>query len=54
MIVCLAYNQTVAHYGTMLRYAAIRVNLSLSTQELNYIKGFPIMDNWELFIETEV
>ena len=47
-------NQTLAYYGTRLRYVAIRVNLSLSTQELNYIKGFPVMDQWELFLNEQV
>jgi len=48
------YNRTFSYYGTKLRYAALRVNLSLSTQELNYVKGFPVMDSWESFVNDEV
>ena len=42
------------YYGSMLRYASVAVNLSLSTQELNYVKGFPVMDSWESFVNREV
>jgi hypothetical protein len=51
---CSAYNRTFSYYGTKLRYAAVRINLSLSTQELNYIKGFPVMDSWESFVKDQV
>lgn len=50
----LAVNETLGSYGTKLRYAAVRVNLSLSTQELSYTVGLPVMHEWEEFINAQV
>ena len=44
----------LAYYGTKLRYAAIRVNLTLSKNELEFSTGLPIMDDWEEFLDAEV
>ncbi len=42
------------YYGSRLRYAGIRVNLSLSEQELAYEEGLAVMANWEDFFNNEV
>ena len=54
LIFFLLVNTTLAYYGTKLRYAAIRVNLSLSTQELGFQQGLPVMDAWEDFFNDQV
>ena len=53
-ILSLNYYTTAGFYGTRLRYAAIRVNLTLATSGLNYVRGLPIRDKWEQFVTNEV
>jgi hypothetical protein len=37
-------------YGNKLRYAAIRVNLTLNSHTQNYVEGLPIMNMWEDYL----
>ncbi|XP_064642212.1 uncharacterized protein LOC135496681 [Lineus longissimus] len=37
-------------YGNKLRYAAVRVNLTLNSYTQNYVEGLPIMNKWESYL----
>ena len=41
-------------YGTKLRYAGIKFNLTLPSQDLGYQRGLKIYNYWEAFINKQV
>ncbi|CAD5119818.1 DgyrCDS8401 [Dimorphilus gyrociliatus] len=50
----LEQNASDIFYGTKLRFAGIRVNLTSSYMELGQSEGLPLQDNWEEFVKEEV
>ncbi|CAH1792444.1 unnamed protein product [Owenia fusiformis] len=42
-----------SYYGTKLKYAAIRVNLTLSYIGLGYSEALPVIEDWDKFVDKQ-